>query len=537
MYECPNCAGNLKFDIASQMLSCEYCDTKLDPYAVTKDRDAEESADAYNATIFTCPQCGGELISEDTTAATFCSFCGASTILDIRVSKERRPGYIIPFTKTRDDCKEAYMKMMRRAFFAPKEFKDEKNLERFRGIYMPYWIYSFETKGPITYTGKKSRQRGDYLITDYYKMTCDVDAEYSGISYDASASFSDNLSAAIAPFDKAQSKAFTPAFLSGFYADTHDVDSRVYREDARMLAADNSARELAKNSVNRKYHVEVDDSLRRAVGGVSTATELGMFPVWFLSYRNRDRVSYAVVNGQTGRIAADIPVDEKKYAIGSLVLAIPIFILLNLLFTLKPQWMLGLAIILALICAVISARQLSYIVARETGEQDKGLQAVNANNTSGKSFRPEKKKPSVKKPSGPNSVLGIVFITLMVTMVFSTFAVRLGSYALQVFSVLYVIIFPLVTIYMVSGRTRRKKKAVSLPWKERIPVLLKPFAAIVLAVLILIINPVEDIYYYVAAIITMGVIIWNFVDILKRYNQLATRKLPQFNRRGGDEVE
>jgi predicted RNA-binding Zn-ribbon protein involved in translation (DUF1610 family) len=76
MYECPNCAGNLKFNIARQQLHCEYCDTQVDPYSFHKEKDAgEEPPGEYEATVFTCPQCGGEIVSEDTTAATFCSFC------------------------------------------------------------------------------------------------------------------------------------------------------------------------------------------------------------------------------------------------------------------------------------------------------------------------------------------------------------------------------------------------------------------------------------------------------------------------------
>ena len=79
MYECPNCGGNLKFDILSQKLKCAHCLTMKDPYEVTREKDAEES-NVFEATIFTCPQCAGEILSTDTSAAEFCSFCGASTI-------------------------------------------------------------------------------------------------------------------------------------------------------------------------------------------------------------------------------------------------------------------------------------------------------------------------------------------------------------------------------------------------------------------------------------------------------------------------
>ena len=111
MLSCPNCGGNLKFDIPSQQLSCEHCHTLFDPYDFDgKTSDAEESKTFdgdYEVTIFTCPQCGGEILSTDNAAAGFCSFCGASTILYSRISHEKRPNYIIPFQKTKEQCKEA----------------------------------------------------------------------------------------------------------------------------------------------------------------------------------------------------------------------------------------------------------------------------------------------------------------------------------------------------------------------------------------------------------------------------------------------
>ena len=141
MFACKNCGGNVKFDIKSGQLACEYCHSLFDPYAYEdKTSDAEVQKD-FDATIFTCPQCGGEILSTDDTAAGFCSFCGASTVLYSRMQKEHKPAYIIPFAKSKDDCKQAYMSLMKKAIFAPKELKDPKFIDGFRGIYMPYWTY------------------------------------------------------------------------------------------------------------------------------------------------------------------------------------------------------------------------------------------------------------------------------------------------------------------------------------------------------------------------------------------------------------
>ena len=115
MYECSSCAGNLTFDISRQALYCEHCGKTMSPYDIEKEEDAV-AQDYFETTIFTCPQCGGELLTEDTTAATFCSYCGASTVLLQRINKEKKPKYIIPFTKTKKDCRSSYQKMMRKAF-------------------------------------------------------------------------------------------------------------------------------------------------------------------------------------------------------------------------------------------------------------------------------------------------------------------------------------------------------------------------------------------------------------------------------------
>ena len=61
MYQCPGCGGRLVFDIPSQQLMCDHCSTKYDPYAISKEQDAEESQE-YDVTVFKCPNCGGEIL-------------------------------------------------------------------------------------------------------------------------------------------------------------------------------------------------------------------------------------------------------------------------------------------------------------------------------------------------------------------------------------------------------------------------------------------------------------------------------------------
>ncbi len=461
MYECQNCGGNLKFDIASQQLKCDYCLTLKDPYEVTKDKDAEES-NAFDVTVFTCPQCGGEILSTDTSVAEFCSFCGASTILDSRISKEKRPAYIIPFKQTKDACKEIYISKMKRAIFAPDELKDKKYIDGFRGIYIPYWSYTISQKGPVHMKGRKSYTRGNYDYTDYYELSGEVNACYNDLSYDASSSFSDELSEQIAPFDVKQTVQFTPSFLSGFYADTADVDSGIYKEDAIRIANESTRSRILSTSAFSDLAFSLsnsDSDLSSMLHTRCDSPERTMYPVWFMSYRKGDRVAYATVNGQTGKVAADIPIDSKKYILGSLLLALPIFLLLNFFFTFKPNFTLGLSAFLAVATLIIHIAEIRKINVRDQRMDDRGYLS-----------RQSKAAQSSKRESS---------------------AARGGF--------------------------------------------LGSIIAVIAAALIFVINPVADYWYYAGTIIAFIGVLFTIIAIIKKYNILATRKLPQFDRKGGDD--
>ena len=374
MYACPNCGGNLKFDISSQQLGCEYCQTMVDPYSFeNKEADAIETQE-YDATIFTCPQCGGEILSTDTSAAEFCTFCGASTILFSRISKEKKPDFILPFTKTKEDCKQAYVKMMKRALFAPKDLKDPKRIDGFRGIYMPYWSFHLTQKSPFSLSGSRTYRRGDYVYTDHFALHGEVDAFYQGLSYDASSSFDDTISQKLAPFDTKQMQTFTPSFLSGFYADTADVSETTYLEEAKNIAYNHSIDKIHKSFPN----LSISPVSEPLIPTKLEKTYRTMFPVWFMSYRNGDRVTYATINGQTGRIVADIPIDPKKYALGSFLLAIPLFLLFNLFFTITPSTLLIISAILGIVAQLAILVEFGTLEEKNDLPDKKGYGAIPA---------------------------------------------------------------------------------------------------------------------------------------------------------------
>ncbi len=280
---------------------------------------------------------------------------------------------------------------MKHSIFAPKELRDPSYIDSFRGIYMPYWAFYISQKGSLSLNGKKTSRRGDYIITDHYALTGDLDAYYKGLSYDASSSFDDNISEELAPYNLKGMKAFTPAYLSGFYADTSDVDAKKY-----IRAMPNTLHLRKQPGVLLLTgHLPVlpwipsvlNSSIQKQKPSTVPCFRYGFYPT-----AKKDRVAYATVNGQTGLVVADIPIDPKRYLLGSLLLAIPIFALLAWSAFLQPSSLVMTTLLLSLLSIGVYCYECVSIHQKDTGANDRG-----------KMFIQSKKASAADKPKTPEA--------------------------------------------------------------------------------------------------------------------------------------
>ncbi len=567
MVQCPNCGGLLKFDIASQKMKCDSCSSLFNPYAF--DAQGAEETKEYDVTIFKCPQCGGEITSTDETAAGFCSYCGSSNVLESRISKEKRPELIIPFKKTKQDCTVAFESFIRKAIFAPKAYRDAGKADSFRGIYMPYWLYDMSQRGNINIPTSTSHRSGDYIITDHYNLKGRLDNYYNGVSYDASSTFADDISSDIAPYSVKDITQFSPSFLSGFYADLADVDSGVYKETAIDLAQESTYNYLRKSSPMAGQGF---DSPKETVkSGIRTninVTRSAMFPVWFMSYRNRDRVAYATVNGQTGKVSADVPMSVPKYLMCALAIAIILFGIFQLFFTITPKVLVLLVGVIALISVLSYGSEMKKIVSLENYEDDlgmlererkieekkrarveaqKGASFEDAQGVTGNSYvitkndmkRAKKdtarKKKAEKKSGGMiTGIMVAVFVFVIGGTIFSGGLAEIldtGNLGIGFgIAMLVLLVIALISTIKAGQSISRMRTRMGLPASICSTVSLALITIIVFS------NSINDTLYYIIAIIAMVGVILNILGIIRGYNYLAMRPLPQFDiYQGGDD--
>ena len=156
-YKCPCCDAGLVFNGEAQQLTCEYCGNCFAPDAVLAYNESQQTAEdtftwdepetctwseeeQQTMRAFVCPSCGGEILTDEHTAATFCPYCANPTILPGRVSGGLKPDGVIPFKTTREDAKAVFLGLCKGKPLLPKFFTEEQQQEKITAIYVPIWL-------------------------------------------------------------------------------------------------------------------------------------------------------------------------------------------------------------------------------------------------------------------------------------------------------------------------------------------------------------------------------------------------------------
>ena len=331
-YKCPNCGGFLQFGEDHQKMECPFCDSHFDIEEVLgQDENLKSSEPAFQwedtqpnqwsesdqeqLRSYICPACGGQILTEDTTAATFCPYCENPTILPAQVSGELKPDGVIPFRKSKEDAKEAFRKLCQGKPLLPKFFCQEHRLEKITGMYVPFWIYDCQGDFYGTYKATRIHTWADsnytYTRTNYYHVVRSADSEFVSIPMDASRKMDNAIMESIEPYDYSQIMDFETAYLSGFLADKYDVKSTEGQERVRERVKASMDSLISGTIVG--YHSVMPMGTRLQVK--HSKAKYVLLPVWMLHTKYKDKTYVFAMNGQTGKITGTFPICPKRTAL------------------------------------------------------------------------------------------------------------------------------------------------------------------------------------------------------------------------------
>lgn len=333
-YKCPSCGGAIEFDSHSQKMKCPYCDTEFDLETLKKydeqlSKEAEQKDDISDwqtdpgkqwqegetdgMNVYTCKSCGGEIVSDENTGATSCPYCGNPVILTERFRGALRPDMVIPFKLDKKAAKEAYYKHIKGRPLLPKVFRRENHIDKIKGIYVPFWLFDADVAADARYKATKVRTWSDsdydYTETSYYSVDRSGNMSFVSVPVDGSSRMPDDLMESIEPYKVADAVEFQTAYLSGYLADKYDVDAQQSTDRARERMKE-SAQDVLRDTVKGYASVIPENTNVRISGGDA---KYALYPVWILNTTWRGKKYIFAMNGQTGRMTGDLPVDNGAY--------------------------------------------------------------------------------------------------------------------------------------------------------------------------------------------------------------------------------
>ena len=158
-YKCPCCGGAITFDSTIQKMKCPFCDNEFEMETLAAyDEDLKneqpdnmewqtsagadwQEGETEGLRVYICDSCGGEIVGDETMAATACPFCESPVVKMGQFSGALKPDYVIPFKLDKKAAMDAFETDFKKAPFLPDHLYDGPPLTSHKYCFFPakFW--------------------------------------------------------------------------------------------------------------------------------------------------------------------------------------------------------------------------------------------------------------------------------------------------------------------------------------------------------------------------------------------------------------
>lgn len=330
-FKCPCCDGSIEFDSRVQKMKCPYCDSEFEMDALQAYHEELEQQPQEDMTwdttagsewtegeteglrVYCCNTCGGEIVTDETVGATECPYCGNPVVMTGQFTGDLKPDLVIPFKHDKKAAIEALKNHYKGKVLLPRVFKDENHIKEVKGLYVPVWLFDTDADAHVRYRASRIRTWSDsqyrYTETSHYAVVRAGGIGFENVPVDGSSKMDDTLMESIEPYNIVEAVDFRTAYLSGYLADRYDVDSQasIARANERIKRSTEDA--FASTVVGYSSVQPVSSNIRLNNGRARYA----LYPVWILNTVWNGQSFTFAMNGQTGKIAGDLPMDKAAF--------------------------------------------------------------------------------------------------------------------------------------------------------------------------------------------------------------------------------
>ncbi len=340
-FTCPKCGATTNYNVSESVLKCSHCGYSENVKAKKVGTSAQENEftvqvmeDADHGwgeerKELACQNCGALTTIPSNSLTLTCAFCGSNKVIQrSAVQDALRPRFLAPFKISDIECQGIASTWLGSSWMTPSSLAKLANVRSFSAIYLPYWTFdanlSARWRAEVGHTeseqyydpGDKSWKTRTKIVWRWESGNANLDIDDMLVS--GTSKLSQYHLRAIANYDLGQLVVYEPRLLAGMQAQAYDIKLEpaweVARQEMRERARE-ACRSQASTSNIRNFSMSLDFA--------DEAWRYILLPVYLAAYTYENKVYQVLLNGLTGSISGQRPVDWEKVWLVILALLAP----------------------------------------------------------------------------------------------------------------------------------------------------------------------------------------------------------------------
>ena len=337
-FSCSRCGGLMEFDVERQnavCMSCGYVEVIEDEAAPVEaseqDTDSVKPSEQESASVeaseqvldlvlpttrahrwaeaqhrLACSQCGAISLLPPGETTNECPYCGSRALIASEETAELvDPSLIGAARFDEGQALRGLRAWLGNGWFFPDDLKNLARTSRLKPAYYPFWTFDGALQMEWT-----CRVNEDSPRNPQWGVRQGVETEmFDDVLVPGLRSMSAWELSRVEPFRLKELVEFKPEILAGWKALTYDLPLA----DASLRAREKVTRKLRRELYNRVLLGYQKQDLRS--GGMSWSGmtyKLVFLPLWVGTYRYRGKRYRLLINGQTGKVGGEKPIDTVK---------------------------------------------------------------------------------------------------------------------------------------------------------------------------------------------------------------------------------
>jgi DNA-directed RNA polymerase subunit RPC12/RpoP len=338
-YTCPNCGASIAYDIHETTLVCQFCGFtgKVDQRVISE--STEQLLDVALPTVrahrwvegqtrVTCEQCGVGIILPAGQTADTCPYCASNRFITSPALMELvDPQVIGVFKFDPEKAGDQIRTWLSKGFLSPDDLAIRHAGMQLHPAYYPFWLFSGSLEIPWFYednVGSSKLPQWESRSGSHFEM-------FNNLLIPGLRKLSSTVIASIEPFNFEELVEFSPDFLAGWLALTYDLPLA----DASLVAREKVIKNVKSNLSSLVEPDHPKHNFGTGAGKWSGLTyKLALLPIYIGNYPFQGKRYRLYVNGQTGKVSGDKPVDSLKITMlssGGFLLLVILVVIIYLL--------------------------------------------------------------------------------------------------------------------------------------------------------------------------------------------------------------